>query len=132
LHFDLNKEFLLEKYIILILAIIIILLLIIIRYLWRNRYYLKDQINQTASAKQSLSSRYGKMTEQFMPFLKDYPYDPQNFRFLGSPIDGVQFNDDKIVFIEFKSANSKLNPKQRNIKKLTADKAVEFNEIRIE
>ena len=106
--------------------------MIIIRYLWQSRFYLKGQISQTVSAKQSLSSRYGKMTEQFMPFLKHYPYDSQNFRFIGSPIDGIQFNDNKIVFIEFKSADSKMTKKQQNIKKLISEKEVEFNEIRIQ
>ena len=72
------------------------------------------------------------MTEQFLPFLKHYPYDSQNFRFIGSPIDGIQFNDDKIVFIEFKSADSRMTPKQQNIKKIISEKEVEFQEIRIQ
>jgi len=72
------------------------------------------------------------MTEQFMPFLKHYPYDPTNFRFLGSPIDGVQFEDDKIVFIEFKTANSKLTDKQRMIADQIYRKQIDFEEHRIE
>jgi predicted Holliday junction resolvase-like endonuclease len=85
-----------------------------------------------AFAKASLSSKYGKMSEQFMPFLKDYPYDPQNFRFLGTPIDGIQFEDDKIILIEFKSSNSQLSPRQRQIAELAWNKKVEFEEHRIE
>ena len=62
-----------------------------------------------------------------MPFLKDYPYDPTNFRFLGSPIDGVQFEDNKIIFIEFKTANAKFSDKQRRIADLIYNKKVKLN-----
>lgn len=72
------------------------------------------------------------MTEQFLPFLEDYPYDPQNFRFLGTPIDGIQFNKDKIVFIEFKTAGSQLSPRQKEVKELVDRRRVEFEEHRIE
>jgi len=109
---------------IIILAGIIIVLLIAVRYLWLKLQELKF-------SHRSLSSRYGKMTEQFMPFLRDYPYLPENFRFLGSPIDGVQFENDKIIFIEFKTSNSQLSPKQKNIQQLVVKRKVEFEEIRI-
>jgi len=111
--------------IIIILSILVILLFI----LWRRA---ATRHAEVAFSKNSLSSKYGKMTEQFMPFLKDYPYDPQNFRFLGTPIDGIQFENDKIVFIEFKSSNSKLSPRQRQIAELIWQKRVEFEEHRIE
>ncbi len=71
------------------------------------------------------------MTEQFLPFLEDYPYDPQHFRFIGSPIDGIQFENDKIVLIEFKAADSHLTEKQDKIKGLIDKKRVEFEEYRI-
>lgn len=114
-----------EYQIILILSI----LLIFFFFLWRMT---KNKLNDVSFRKSSLSSRYGKMTEQFMPFLKDFPYDPTNFRFLGSPIDGIQFNDDKIIFIEFKAAGSKLSEKQRQIADLVYRKQIEFEEHRIE
>ena len=60
-----------------------------------------------------------------------YPHEPQNFRFLGSPIDGVQFNDKGIVFVEFKAAQAKLSPLQKHIKELVNEKKVSFEEIRI-
>ena len=81
---------------------------------------------------QSLSSKYGKMTEQFMPFMSDYPWEPQSFRFLGSPIDGVQFEDDKVIFVEFKTASSKLSARQRHIRDLIRDGRIEFREFRLE
>ncbi len=111
------------------IIIILSVLVIILFMLWRRA---SARHADMAFAKQSLSSKYGKMTEQFMPFLKDYPYDPQNFRFLGTPIDGIQFEENKIVFIEFKSSNSQLSPRQRQIAELVLGKKVEFEEHRIE
>ena len=113
------------------LQIILILLAfnVFFIFLWRMN---KNRLSEVSFRKASLSSRYGKMTEQFMPFLKDYPYDPTNFRFLGSPIDGVQFTDDKIIFIEFKTANSQLSDKQRQIADLVYRKKIDFQEHRID
>ena len=98
-------------------------------FLWRRN---KEMLSDVNFRKSSLSSRYGKMTEQFMPFLKDYPYDPSNFRFLGSPIDGVQFEEDKIVLIEFKAAGAQLTSRQKQIAELVRQRRISFEEHRIE
>lgn len=76
--------------------------------------------------KRSQSAKYGKLSEQFMPFLEQYPYDPHYFRFLGTPIDGVQFTDDAVVLVEFKTAGSQLSQKQQKIKQLVETGAVRF------
>ena len=94
--------------------------------LWRKAL---ERLNKIKFQKQSLSTKYGKITEQFLPFLDAFPYDPSNFRFLGTPIDGVQFEEDKIVFFEFKSGSSRLSQKQSNVKKLIQDKKISFEEI---
>ncbi len=116
---------------IVIFVIICVILILIIRYLWLKNYVLQKQVQDTVSKKQSLSVKYGKMTEQFLPFLEAYPYDEQNFRFLGSPVDGIQFESDKIIFVEFKAADSKLSQKQKHIKKLVENKKVYFKEFSI-
>lgn len=72
------------------------------------------------------------MSEQFMPFLKHYPHDPQRFRFLGTPIDGVQFEDDKIIFIEFKTSGSRLTDIQKKVIDMVDKKRVYFEEFRID
>jgi predicted Holliday junction resolvase-like endonuclease len=77
----------------------------------------------------SLSSTYGRITEQWFPLLDAYPYDPQDFRFLGSPVDGVQFEEDRIVFVEFKANKSRLSEKQRRIKKLVEEGYVYWEEF---
>lgn len=87
---------------------------------------LKKEKMEIEARKRSMSSLYGKITEQFAPFMKDYPYDAKKFRFIGSPVDGIQFEDDKIIFVEFKSAKSRLTPEQIKIKKIVEEKKVEW------
>lgn len=111
-------------------TILVLLVLVIIFFsLWRRAADHRDNLK---FQKSSLSSKYGKMTEQFMPFLKDYPYDPQNFRFIGSPIDGIQFDHDKIIFIEFKTNSSRLSERQRQVAELVFQKKVVWEEHRLE
>lgn len=90
---------------------------------------LGQQLGEVQHQKQSLSTTYGRITEQWFPLLNQYPYDPQDFRFLGSPIDGVQFNEDSIVFVEFKANKSRLSEKQRRIKKLVEEGHVYWEEF---
>ncbi len=111
------------------IIIILLVLVLLLFFLWRRA---SSRYQDVAFRKNSLSSRYGKMTEQFMPFLKNYPYLPENFRFLGTPIDGIQFEDDKIIFMEFKTASAQLSARQRQIAEQVFQKRVEFKEFKIE
>jgi len=115
-----------------IFGLVIFILVIIMYILIRSNVSLRNRVQEIASSKQSLATKYGKMSEQFMPFMKDYPYDPENFRFLGTPVDGVQFQDDKVVFVEFKTSNSKLSEKQKKIRDLIQNKKVDWDEVRLE
>lgn len=76
----------------------------------------RTRLRDLASAKQSQSTRYGQITEQFAPFLAAWPWDAKRFKFLGDPVDGVQFNDDGIVFVEIKTAGGRLSPVQRQVR----------------
>lgn len=107
---------------------ILVVIIIILVMLLSNSYKKNASIQ---FSKQSQSVKYGQMSEQFMPFIKEYPYDSQDFKFIGKPIDGIQFCDDKIVFIEFKINTSMMTETQRNIKDLIERKKVYFEEIRL-
>ena len=76
--------------------------------------------------------RRGFTAEQWLPLAESYPWDPRGFRFLGAPIDGVQFEDDRVVLVEFKSGRSRLSDKQRRIRELVKGGKVEFREIRVD
>ena len=90
-----------------------------------------QQLNQEQFRNRSLSSKYGKMTEQFLPLIDSYPWNSEKFRFLGSPIDGVQFENDKVIFVEFKTGDSQLSKNQRRIRDIVQANKVEFKVIRI-
>lgn len=110
---------------------IAILLGLIVFFLFSRLSFLERRFEALKFQKFSQSVKYGKMTEQFIPFTKDFPFNPDNFRFLGNPIDGVVFEEDKIVFAEFKTASSQLSQKQRNIRDLVKDKKIEWFEYKL-
>ena len=120
-----------ELAMILVLLIFIGIMILLYKRLWVKHERSKLDLAEANFRKKSLSSKYGKMTEQFLPFLDSYPYDEQSFRFLGSPIDGIQFEPDKVVLVEFKTAGSKLTKRQKEIKHLVETGKVEFQEFRI-
>ncbi len=115
----------------LILTLFVVLLAILAFIFFRKATALELRVEELEFSKKSQSVKYGKMTEQFVPFIEDIPFNAENFRFLGSPIDGVAFNEDSIIFCEFKAANSTLSPLQQKIKGLVNQKKIEWLEFRI-
>jgi len=111
--------------------LVIVVLSLFVFLLYRKASSLEAELAELASRKQSMSTRYGQISEQWLPLMESFPYDPKQFRFLGSPVDGIAFNEDKIVFCEFKFADSKLSEKQRSIKKLVEEGKVEWREFRV-
>lgn len=90
-----------------------------------------DRYNKLLSQKKSSETVLGQIAEQLAPFLENFPFDPQMVKFLGQPIDCIYYGNDKIVFIEIKSGNSKLSTKQRRLKSLVEAGKVEWLEYRI-
>jgi len=114
----------------LLVALVIVLIFLVTRYK-RKADIFKGERDEIDSKKRSQSTLYGKISEQFAPFMDKYPYDFQKFRFIGTPIDGIQFEDDKIVFVEIKSATSDSTQRQRKIRKLVQSGTVEWYEFDI-
>jgi len=81
--------------------------------------------------KKSSEVRVGKIGENLAPFLEGWPYDPNTFRFLGNPIDGIQFSEDKIRFIEIKTGKAKLSGGQRLIRDLILKGKISFVSFRV-
>lgn len=115
----------------LILAAAVLLLAFFVFILYRRAQALELELSELLSRKQSMSTRYGQITEQWLPLMESFPYDPKEFRFLGSPIDGIAFSEDRVIFCEFKFADSKLSQKQRDIKKLVEQGKVEWKEFKV-
>ena len=90
----------------------------------------QEALEEELSRQKSLSTTYGRITEQWFPLMEAYPYDPGGFRFLGTPVDGVQFEEDRIVFVEFKANRSQLSETQRRLKRLVEEGYVYWEEFR--
>lgn len=93
--------------------------------------HLRQRFTELVSSKQALTVRHGKIAEQWIPFSNDFPVPPERFRFLGHPVDGIAFLDDKILFVEFKIGKSGLSGKQKKIRDLVESKKVGFVEYRV-
>ena len=115
-------------------------LVLVCAFLGRLYYYqqgtikrqLKD-INKILSQKKSSEVRLGQISEHFAPLLKDFPYDSKNVRFLGSPIDFVIFDLDnnRIIFMEFKTGNSRETVKQRKVRDIIKEGNVTYEVMRV-
>ena len=76
--------------------------------------------------KKSKSVMLGKMWEQIVPYYRptDFKFIPSDARFLGSPVDFIIFNGasetniEEVIFLEIKTAKSRLNSQQVKLKKL--------------
>lgn len=82
--------------------------------------------------KRSTAVHTGKVTEHFIPFMKGFPYNVKDARFIGSPIDLIIFdghNEQReitIVFTEVKTGKSKLSPAQQRIKEAVLSQRVRW------
>jgi predicted Holliday junction resolvase-like endonuclease len=90
---------------------------------------LHTKIATLTSEQQSLATTYGKIPKHISPFMDNYPYSLQNFRFIENPVDGIQFNDDGILFVAFKTDTSQLTPTQNRIKTLIQNKKISWYEF---
>ena len=93
--------------------------------------HFSDEYRKILSQKKSSEVRVGKIGENLAPFLNGWPYDPNSFRFLGNPIDGIQFADDKIRFVEIKTGKARLSASQKWIKDLVKKGQVSFVTFRV-
>lgn len=119
-------------YLSMIIVGLVLVLVIVIRAYNDKVTTLQEKLAAVESSKRSLSTTYGLISEQWAPFMSGYPYDPRNFRFIGKPIDGVQFEQDKVVFVEFKVNTSQLSDEQRRIRALIEAGRVEWYEFRMQ
>jgi len=93
----------------------------------------REKSRSILSMKKSSETRLGNITENLVPILQGLPYDSQNLRHLGTPIDYLYFNfdDAEVVFIEVKSGNSKTSKRQKLIKNAIKAGKVYFEELRV-
>lgn len=79
----------------------------------------------------------GQFSEQLAPYLPDFPFNPNEARFIGKPVDFIVFRGldersvSEIVFVEVKSGKSKLNTNERSLKDAVVTGKVSWYEYRI-
>jgi len=90
------------------------------------------------AVRRSQSVTKGKITEHLIPYFPDFPYNPKDARFLGSPVDLVVFDglsEDcvrEIVFVEIKTAKQPtLSRRERAIRDCVQAKRVAYSLIQV-
>jgi len=87
------------------------------------------------AVKRSRAVLSGQLAEQIAPFLKDFPCNPADVRFVGKPLDFIGFpgaSDGRgikeVLFIEVKTGNSVLSPREKEIKEAVRSGNVRYVE----
>ena len=110
-------------------AVIVVLLFL----LWKARY--TRAVRQDA-IQRSLAVTAGKVYEQLVPYLPDFPFNPKDVRFLGSPVDFVVFDGlsdgqvQRIVFVEVKTGDAQLSGRERRVRDAVQGGRVAWHELR--
>jgi predicted Holliday junction resolvase-like endonuclease len=79
----------------------------------------------------------GKVQEQLLPYFPDFPYNPKDVRFLGSPTDLIVFDGltegrvRRVVFLEVKTGGSCLSARERSVRDAIQARQVEWLEVRV-
>ena len=79
----------------------------------------------------------GQFSEQLAPYFPDFPYSPNEVRFLGKPVDFIVFRGcdsdavSEVVFLEVKSGRSRLNATERSLKQAVLAGRVRWEEYRV-
>jgi predicted Holliday junction resolvase-like endonuclease len=79
----------------------------------------------------------GKVSEQLLPYLPGFRFNPKDARFLGSPVDLVVFDglDEGelrgVWFLEVKTGNAALSGRERQIRDAILEKRVGWDELRL-
>ena len=67
--------------------------------------------------------------KRYQEKMKYYPYDLERFRILGTPVDGIQFEENGIFFVLFKELNVPLTKEQEHLKALLEEGKVHWFEF---
>jgi len=100
---------------------------------WRHE---KEKDIRQDAIKKSKAVTGGKITEHFVPFFHEFPFNPNDARFLGSPIDFVVFDgldDDEdidVIFVEVKTGVSSLSRRERRVRDAIKEGRVTWVEAR--
>ena len=101
--------------------------------LWKARY---TRTVRRDAVRRSEAVTTGKVVEQLVPILPDFPFHPRDARFLGSPVDFVVFDGlnegdvRRVVFVEVKTGAAQLSARERRVRDAVEAGRVAFVEHR--
>ncbi len=102
---------------------------------WKSEY--SEKIRKDAIQK-SQSVLKGKVTEQIVPYFPDFPYDPRDVRFIGSPVDLIVFSGlreknfvEEIVFLEIKTGRGKQSEVEKKVEEAIKNGRISYKVINI-
>ncbi|HET7249581.1 MAG TPA: Holliday junction resolvase-like protein [Gemmatimonadales bacterium] len=101
---------------------------------WRAKH--AGAIRADAVAK-SRAVTVGKVSEQLVPYLPGFGYNPKDARFLGSPVDFVVFDGldagalERVVFLEVKTGGAALSTRERQVRDAVESGRIAWDELRI-
>ncbi len=128
------------------LTAIIILVSVLIGYFFghkvgailRDKYWEKNlKLHRKDAIMKSRAVLSGHFSEQLAPFLPDFPFKPNEVRFIGKPVDFIAFKGmdgkhiEEVSFIEVKSGKSKLNATEKSLKEAVQKGKVKWEEYRV-
>lgn len=102
--------------------------------LWKARY---TRAVRRDTLQRSMAVTAGKVLEQLVPYLPDFPFNPKDVRFLGSPVDFVVFEGlaagavSRIVFVEVKTGHADLTARERRVREAVQGGLVAWHELRV-
>ena len=85
----------------------------------------REKASRAEAVKQSGATIRGNVTQHLIPYFPDFPWNPRDARFIGTPIDIIIFSGlseekelDAIIFVEVKSGKTgALSESQKKVKR---------------
>jgi predicted Holliday junction resolvase-like endonuclease len=129
-----------------IITIVIVLVAVLIGYLighnfgtFKRERHWQEQLplHREDAIARSRAVLAGHFSEQLAPYLPDFPFKPNECKFLGKPVDFIVFHglDEKnvtgISFVEVKSGKSRLSGTEKSVKEAIENKNVHWEEYRV-
>lgn len=92
---------------------------------------------RTQSARLSRRTRDGLGAEQVAPLVPEFPFQPEDARFVGRPLDYLIFDGlsegrlREIVFLEVKAGNPRLNGNERMVRDAVREGRVSYEVLKL-
>jgi predicted Holliday junction resolvase-like endonuclease len=116
-----------------LLALAVIVVAVLAFLLWKGAYTRAVRRDTLLRARAVMA---GQAFEHLAPYLPDFPFNPKDARFLGSPVDFVVFDGltegavRGICFVEMKTGGSSLTTRERQVRDAIEARQVTWYEMR--